>query len=42
MFTLIQMSESEEGKAFFAVAAEKGLKAAFKWRDERFALDSET
>ena len=42
MFTLIQLSESEEGKAFFAVAAEKGLKAAFKWRDERFALDSES
>ncbi len=42
MFTLIQMSESEEGKAFFAVAAEKGLKAAFKWRDERFALDRES
>jgi hypothetical protein len=39
---LIQMSESEEGKAFFAVAAEKGLKAAFKWRDERFALDNES
>ena len=38
MFALTQLSESEESKEFFAVAAEKGLKAAFKWRDEKFAL----
>jgi len=36
IFALIQMSESEEGKEFFKVAAEQGLKAAFKWRDRRF------
>lgn len=40
MFVLMLMSEeSEEKKEFFAVAAEKGLKAAFKWRDEKFALE---
>lgn len=38
MFALVQMSESEESKEFFAVAAEKGLKAAFKWRDEKFSV----
>ena len=38
MFALTQLSESEESKEFFAVAAERGLKAAFKWRDEKFAL----
>ena len=38
IFTLVLMSESEESKMFFDVAAEKGLKAAFKWRDARFAL----
>jgi enoyl-CoA hydratase len=38
IFALTQLSESEESKEFFAVAAEKGLKAAFKWRDEKFAL----
>ena len=36
MFTLIHMTESEESQKFFAVAAEKGLSAAFKWRDEFF------
>lgn len=38
IFALTLLSESEESKEFFAVAAEKGLKAAFKWRDEKFAL----
>ena len=42
MFTLTLMSESEEASAFFAVAAEKGLAAAFKWRDEKFALGAPT
>ncbi len=40
IFALTLLSESEESKEFFAVAAEKGLKAAFKWRDEKFALGS--
>jgi hypothetical protein len=30
------MTESEESNKFFAVADEKGLAAAFKWRDEYF------
>jgi enoyl-CoA hydratase/carnithine racemase len=38
MFALALMSESEESKEFFAVAAEKGLKAAFKWREEKFSV----
>jgi enoyl-CoA hydratase/carnithine racemase len=38
IFALTLMSESAESKEFFAVAAEKGLKAAFKWRDEKFAI----
>lgn len=38
IFALTLLSESEEAKEFFAVAAEKGLKAAFKWRDEKFAM----
>jgi enoyl-CoA hydratase len=38
MFALTLLSESEEASEFFAVAAEKGLKAAFKWRDEKFAI----
>jgi enoyl-CoA hydratase/carnithine racemase len=41
IFALIQMSESDEQKEFFKIAAERGLKAAFKWRDEKFALDSD-
>lgn len=39
IFTLVLMSESDESTAFFAYAAEHGLKAAFKWRDEKFAAD---
>jgi enoyl-CoA hydratase/carnithine racemase len=38
IFALTLMSESAESKEFFAIAAEKGLKAAFKWRDEKFAI----
>jgi enoyl-CoA hydratase/carnithine racemase len=42
IFTLIKMSESsEEQKEFMRVAAEQGLKAAFKWRDQKFALDND-
>lgn len=37
MFALTLLSESPESKEFFAIAADKGLKAAFKWRDEKFA-----
>jgi enoyl-CoA hydratase/carnithine racemase len=36
IFTLVHMTESEESNKFFAVADEKGLAAAFKWRDEYF------
>lgn len=39
IFTMVLMSDSEEAREFFKVAAEQGLKAAFKWRDRRFALD---
>ena len=38
IFALTLMSESAESKEFFAVAAERGLKAAFRWRDEKFAI----
>jgi enoyl-CoA hydratase/carnithine racemase len=42
VFTLIKMSESsEEQKEFFKISAEQGLKAAFKWRDQKFALDND-
>lgn len=37
IFALALLSESDEAKQFFSIAAEKGLKAAFKWRDEEFA-----
>lgn len=37
MFALTHLSESQEGREFFEVAAKDGLKAAFKWRDARFA-----
>ncbi len=42
MFALTLMSESEEATDFFTVAAEKGLAAAFKWRDEKFAVAAPT
>lgn len=35
-FVLVRSAESEEGKEFARIAAEKGLKEAFRWRDERF------
>ena len=38
MFALIHLSESQEGREFFEVASKEGLKAAFKWRDSRFAV----
>lgn len=41
IFTLVLMSESQEARDFFEVAAKQGLKAAFKWRDARFALEGE-
>lgn len=37
MFALIHLLDSEEKREFFGIAQARGLKAAFKWRDERFA-----
>ena len=37
MFALVHLTQSEEGREFFEVAKSQGLKAAFKWRDARFA-----
>ena len=43
VFTLIKMSESsDEQREFLKIAAEQGLKAAFKWRDQKFALDNDS
>ena len=39
VFTLVLMAESAEADEFFQVAGAQGLKAAFKWRDARFALE---
>ncbi|WP_395347039.1 hypothetical protein [Variovorax sp. UC122_21] len=39
VFTLVLMAESAEADEFFKVAGAQGLKAAFKWRDARFALE---
>ncbi len=36
MFALIHLLDSPEKREFFGIAQEKGLKAAFKWRDEKF------
>jgi enoyl-CoA hydratase/carnithine racemase len=36
-FAMVMMSDSEEHREFKRIAAEQGLKAAFKWRDARFA-----
>lgn len=36
MFTLVLTSDSQEKRDFDEIAAEHGLKAAFKWRDEKF------
>lgn len=42
MFTMVKMSESSaEQQEFFRVVREKGLKAAFKWRDETFAREND-
>ena len=37
LFTQVLMSESEEANEFFERMNRDGLKAAFKWRDERFS-----
>jgi enoyl-CoA hydratase/carnithine racemase len=37
MFALIHLLDSEEKREFFGIAQDRGLKAAFKWRDERFS-----
>jgi enoyl-CoA hydratase/carnithine racemase len=37
MFALILLSDSEEKRDFDKIAVEQGLKAAFKWRDAKFA-----
>jgi hypothetical protein len=37
IFTLILTSDSQEKRDFERIAAEQGLRAAFKWRDEKFA-----
>lgn len=37
MFALIHLLDSDEKREFFDLAAREGLKAAFKWRDERFS-----
>ena len=36
MFCLTSMAPSPEGAEFRNVAREQGLKAAIKWRDEKF------
>lgn len=38
MFALIHLLDSEEKREFFETAGREGLKAAFKWRDKRFAV----
>lgn len=37
MFNLLHMAGSEERKQFFEIGAREGMKAAFKWRDERYS-----
>lgn len=39
-FALIHLLDSEEKREFFDHAARHGLKAAFKWRDERFSASA--
>ena len=36
MFCLTSMAQSPEGIEFRRIAREQGLKAAIRWRDERF------
>jgi enoyl-CoA hydratase/carnithine racemase len=38
-FTMVLLSDSDEGRAFKKIAAEEGLGAAFKWRDAKFSAD---
>jgi enoyl-CoA hydratase/carnithine racemase len=40
IFTQVLMSKSEEAEEFFERMNRDGLKAAFKWRDARFSVDS--
>jgi len=40
-FTLVVTSDSEEGREFKKIAREQGVKAAFKWRDARFAASND-
>jgi enoyl-CoA hydratase/carnithine racemase len=39
-FAMVLLSDSDEAREFKKIAAESGLKAAFKWRDAKFAGDS--
>jgi enoyl-CoA hydratase/carnithine racemase len=36
MFCLTSMAQSPEGQEFRKIAREQGLKAAIRWRDQRF------
>lgn len=36
MFYLTSMAQSPEGQEFRKIAREQGLKAAIRWRDQRF------
>jgi enoyl-CoA hydratase/carnithine racemase len=40
-FGMVMVSDSEEHREFKRIAAEQGLRAAFKWRDARFEADEE-
>jgi enoyl-CoA hydratase len=41
-FGMVLMSDSEEYQEFKKIAGEQGLKAAFKWRDAKFASENES
>lgn len=41
-FTMVAMSESDEGREFKRIAKEQGVRSAFKWRDARFESDGES
>lgn len=41
-FVMVRSAESEEGNEFKRIAAERGLKEAFKWRDARFASNEDS
>src|SRR5262249_26275115 len=40
-FAMVMMSDSDEHREFKRIAAEQGLKAAFKWRDARFEAEGD-